>query len=263
MAGSASLLSVVLLALAFNAKELTYYLIGVLPMLAVLRGRVIERVRRNLVLGIISLLHAGWFIGFALFIISEASADTNSLSLVPESLTRLIEAGLSLNPSFMGIWQASSEFWQLRDLAWFGCTALLVVSALAGLIALWRADRPTISRSTAASFAPELYVMAVLFVTMIINARSSGAEAYYLLIPYWAALVLGLLLLRRLWLLRPWGHWVAVGLSALFVAQPSGCVSADARGTCGDHGAHRLELLAYEGDVLLCDPSAPDESKAG
>lgn len=187
--------SALLYAIAFNAKEITYYLVGVLPLLAVTRGcGVPGRVRRNLTASALPLLYALVFIGVALHNIEPGYAGSTGGNDVAASAFELVRQGVGLGQSYMGIWQVSPMFDSLLRATKVGY--LLTAAAVVGIliVVVLRGARPSWDRS----WGTELYVGAVMVATLAVGARANGAAAYYLVIPHWAALVLGALLLRRL-----------------------------------------------------------------
>jgi hypothetical protein len=110
----------------------------------------------------------------------------------------------------MGIWHPSPTYATLQSLAGLGwCIVIGLVIGIA-LLALRHRRRGGLDL---ASFAPEGYLVAVIGATLVIDARSAVAAAYYMLIPYWGMLTLGALLLRRI------ARWGRVGrFAALAVA---------------------------------------------
>jgi len=185
--------SVVLLAIAFNGKELNYYLVGALPIIAVVRGSGIPgAVRRNLVLTVLPLLYAGYFITYAL---ANArpwyTAQIGSGSILA-NLPALVVQSLGLSHSFMFIPEGGATFELLITVA------ILLWGFFAMAIALGISVAARSFRRPITLPGAEVYLLAVMLVTAVVNARSAGASAYYMSIPYWAFLALGFLLLRQL-----------------------------------------------------------------
>ncbi|MCY7417134.1 MAG: hypothetical protein LH650_01315 [Chloroflexi bacterium] len=180
--------SVLLFAVAFSAKEITYYLMGVLPMLSVFRGLGVPgRIRRNLVASVVPLGYAIAFIAVGFYNIEPTYAANASAGDVARCAFELVMQGLGLSQSYMGIWQPSPVFDSLLRATKFGylVTAVAVVGVV--ILAISRRARPK-RAEWLRSWGAKLYVAAVMVVTLVVvtlvvGARSAGFAAYYLVIP--------------------------------------------------------------------------------
>ena len=248
--------SVVLIAVAFNAKELSYYLLGALPIIATIRGwSFVGGVRRNLTLSVGAIGYAIFFIAYALSHIAPDYAASAGSASILDTATGLMRQSLGLGQAFMGIWQPSTSFDALQRLAKVGYLTFLIASAAAGIVALRHLRRGRASELVR-SFRAEMYLAAVLGATLIINSRSAGADVYYMPIPYWALLVLGALILRRVAFRLPASRLAFLGLSLLFAtsaltayashftARSAWQVLTDASARMDDVGATLRVLLA-------------------
>ncbi len=110
--------SVFLLALAFNAKEITYFLPLLLVILALVRGTDIGVRRRNLALAAIPLLYSGFFIAYALTHVASDYGANSSLANIPGNLEQLVLELLGLHRGFMGIYQGGGEIAQSQSPSW-------------------------------------------------------------------------------------------------------------------------------------------------
>jgi hypothetical protein len=192
------LVSVLLMAVAFNAKEVAYYLAGVLLLLAVVRGAQMGRVRRNLLVAAVPVAYAAWFVAYGLIHIAPDYAANSSEVLIPGNLVGLVREALGISPGFMGIHQPGRTFDALQAFVRPTLLAIVVVVIAIAVVIVLREARRRPTWSDLLGYGAEVYLVAVIGATMLANARSAGASAYYLPIPYWAALVLAALLLRRL-----------------------------------------------------------------
>ncbi|MFN8622741.1 MAG: hypothetical protein U0869_18555 [Chloroflexota bacterium] len=231
-----------LLNLAFNAKEIAYILVGLLPIIAVVRGWARPGlVRRNLLLLAIPLLYAAWFIGHGLTHMEPSyAARVSSQSLVGGAL-ELARQGLGFGAQSMYLPVGGDPIDGLRIVAAVLYAALalfLVTVALVAGVRAWRASRARRDRrADPGTDAPRgsmvrirrfldrlvpggghvLVLLAVLAGTVPVIARNDWPAAYYLLLPFWSVAVLGLLLIRRLARGTPWPRavtGVALGLWA-------------------------------------------------
>jgi hypothetical protein len=115
----------------------------------------------------------------------------------------------------MGIWHPSPSYALLQSLAGVAWIVVIVLAIGAAVIAVSHRRGQAIDL---VSFAPECYLVAVIGATILIDARSAGAAAYYMLIPYWAMLALGALLLRRVARWRRVGRILAASLAVAVAA---------------------------------------------
>lgn len=213
--------SVVLLMVGFNAKEIDYHLAGVLVLLAVVRGAATDgAIRRNLLIAAAPVVYACWFIAYALLHTDPTYAAQVGKREILDGLKLLITQalGISRHSSFLdqqgpvadGIRMAAAA---LHALFW----AALATAALVAGARAWPWHRPVSLRALAAGRGAELYLVAVMVVTLLVGARSMGASAYYVLTPWFAAIVLTLLVIRRVARRLPRSRVVGGILTGLFV----------------------------------------------
>ncbi|MFN8623331.1 MAG: hypothetical protein U0869_21555 [Chloroflexota bacterium] len=217
-----SLVSVLLLMVAFNAKEIDYHLVGVIILLAVVRGATVDGgIQRNLWLTVLPLLYAAWFIGKALLTIDPTYAAETGRRPIIDGLSLLITQALGTSRHFSFLDQQSPLGDAIRNgTAWLFSLFGLALGA-AGIVAALRARpwrRPASFRALLIGWGTEGYLLAIIVVTLVMGARSSGASAYYTVIPRWAALLLVLLLIRRAARSFSRPAWVSAGLVALLAA---------------------------------------------
>jgi hypothetical protein len=218
--------SVLLLAVAFNAKELTYFLPGVLVLLAWLRAPE-GALRRNLVLTIIPVAYASWFILHALTHVDPAYAAyaAGQPSMLDAGL-RLVTATLGLARSYMNLWQGGPTFNQLEQVATVAYIGAFIVVGLAAAVSYRRSGARVgglraLLPSARRSLGAPLYLAAVLVVTLVVNARSAAPNVYYMAITYWAFLTLVALLLRRIASSLPRPRVAIAGLLVVCLVPPS------------------------------------------
>jgi hypothetical protein len=226
--------SICLMALAFNAKEITFYLLGALVILAVIRGYASRTVKRNLLLSAIPVAYAVFFIVYALLHIEAGYASNSSVALIPENLLQFGQEAFGLSRAYMGIWHSGPWIGQVQQIVSLGLLAVAGIGVVAGIMAI-RGDSRRIDRQRVMDFGSEFYLVAIIGATVLAGARSDGSAAYYLLIPYWALLVLGARLLRRLSGAIPAGRMVATVLALVF----AGSVMIAYAGLLGDRSAWR------------------------
>jgi len=186
--------TVALLAVTFNAKEWTYYLVGALPIIAVIRGWSIPLgVRRNALLMAVPVAYAVWFIVRALTHIDPDYAVHGGSGSIPDGIVDLLRLSLGLGRAFMGIWQDSPALrsWQGVAVAAYVTTALLFVAG--ALLYLRRSCRLRLR-----DLGPEIYVGAAAAVTFTVAARGSERDAYYMVFPWAMLLLFAAVVLRRI-----------------------------------------------------------------
>jgi len=213
--------SVVLLMVGFNAKEIDYHLAGVLVLLAVVRGAATDgAIRRNLLITAAPVVYASWFIAYALLHTDPAYAAHAGQREILDGLKLLITQalGISRHNSFLDQQGPTADAIRAATAALHAlfAMALATTALVAGVRASpWR--RPGSLRSVAAGWGAELYLAAVLIVTLLVGARSAGASAYYALTPWFAAIVLTLLVIGRVARRLPRSRLVGGILTGLFV----------------------------------------------
>jgi hypothetical protein len=199
--------SILVMAFTFNAKEVTYFLVGMMPALAVIRGAGRPgAVRRNLALCVVPVAYGVWFIAHALTHIQEAYAASSGGSPSFDIATRLLTQLFGLHRGFMFVGQEGSTYELLSGVAlagfWVFVLAVAVafgVSAYHGL--LWRPMARLRARRwghLVGQAGPWLYVATVIPIIIVLSSRSRGAETYYLTLAYWAFLSLAGMTLRWL-----------------------------------------------------------------
>jgi hypothetical protein len=217
--------SVLLLGIAFNTKEITFYLPGVLIVLAFLRGLEGKgRLPRNLLTAALPLAYSGWFIGVALVRLDESYVSHVGSGSSLDTLGILLGQLLALGQTYaLGAW--GSWFDSAQALA-FGLLVATAVSAAVLVIAAIRRSGLSLHRDTLVSFTPELYLGATFLGVMLLTTRTLHPSAYYLMIPYWALMTLVLLVVRRAALAtsRP-GLASAIVVSLLVLASVSATAS--------------------------------------
>jgi hypothetical protein len=216
-------INVPLLALAFNSKELTFYLVGILPLLAVARGAAARMVSRNLLLSAPALLYAGWYIAWALTHIAPAYLEQVTSSDIVRTLPRLALQAIGLHRDFMFLVQSGDRFEQLFVAAWLAFVLFAIALVVTAAVAVGRAGlEPLVATVRARDWRRltdraglALYLGATFAAVWILGARSQGAAAYYMVIAAWAGLTLTLLLIRWIAAQLPGTRAIGVGLTAL------------------------------------------------
>lgn len=224
------LASLLLLAFALNAKESSYYLVGALPLVAVLRGAPIERIRRNVWLALPPLAYATFFVAWALTHVSPDYGRYAASQSPLEGLFELVTQGLGVNAELMYTGQSGPLLEALRTAArllYAALAALLLAMAGGALLARRRSaategprERRAGWRGLLAGVTAEIYLGLTVAAHLLVGARSEGAAAHYTLLAYWAAVMLLLLTLRRLGALGP--RWRTAAATALVVAAVAG-----------------------------------------
>lgn len=199
-----SLGSLLAMAIAFNTKETLYLLVGVMALLAVVRSRDRGTLRRNLIMCTIPLAWGVWFIAYAVTHLTPSYAAHVGSGSIVAGLLRGAGMTLGLSPQFMSLSAVpSAGVDTLRVVAGGLFLVGAVAVGVAGAIAYRRWERPPMPRTARAAvilsrtWAVELYLGAILGVTVVLAARSNGLSAYYALLPWWAGLTLLMALLLR------------------------------------------------------------------
>jgi hypothetical protein len=182
--------TVALLAMAFNAKEWTYYLLGALPLIAVVRGRSFGGVQRNLLLVAVPVAYAVWFVGWALTHMSSAYAAHSGGASLIDGVVNLVRMALGLGLTYMGVWQEGADLRTLQGVAMAGYLAFAASLLVVMVISIRRTGLPR-------DLGPYLYLAAIGLVTLLVAARGRGSDAYYLTFTWWTMLALGALIVRR------------------------------------------------------------------
>lgn len=218
--------SILLMAFTFNAKEVAFFLVGMMPALAVIRGAGRPgSVPRNLLLCVIPVAYGIWFVVHALTHTDPAYAATIGGSPSTEVASRLLTKMFGLHQGFMFVRQEGPTYQLLSGVAltglWLFVAVLVVAFAVSvGRGLLWRPLARLRTRRWGpliARIGPWLYVTTVVMVVITLGSRSRGAETYYLTLPYWAFLSLGGMTLRWLSGYLPRRKLWLAALVALFV----------------------------------------------
>lgn len=189
--------SVALICIAFNAKEITFFLPVLLLIFAVSRGAPdIARVKRNITLAIIPVFYSGWYIYYYFARISgwwsphveggdpvAGSRTLWQLSLGFGNFMNLGRGGLLSDRALM---LAALLFW-----------AALLVFLLIVFNAAKKASLPALSGvkdglAQIRRFESEGYLFFIAVACTLITARTLHPSAYYMIIPHWAAVSLAL-----------------------------------------------------------------------
>lgn len=221
--------SILLMAFTFNAKELGYLLVGMMPALAVVRGAGRwSALWRNLALSVVPVLYGTWFIIHALTHIQPAYAATISNAPMLDKSVQLLSQMLGVHPGFMFIRQQGPDFELLNRAALLGLGLFLAALTVAGVMSVRGGlmQRP-LARLRSRHWGhlikqagPWLYLGGMFIVVLVTSSRSRGANAYYLPLAYWALLSLGGMGLRWVsgYLPRP---RLAVAVLAILFAVPA------------------------------------------
>lgn len=207
--------SLLLLVLAFSAKELLWVLIGILPILALIRSPE-GAVRRNIVLIVVPMAWMAWYIAWALINVDPAYARIVGSNPIPTGMAEITEQALSIAPEFMSLRSpgpgAGSLLGSAIDL--YLLFGVLALGAIAWGARHWR--RPDTSAGRGSTLLAigrrwdvEVYLAALLGSTVLVASRSEHINAYYTLIPLWAGITLSIAILRRVR-----ATWVALILAA-------------------------------------------------
>jgi hypothetical protein len=197
--------SPIILALAFNAKEVTYYLPAAMLLLAVVRGLGRRRaVLRNLLLSVMPLAYSAWFIAHALTHLSESYLEHADSGGMLERIPTLVLQGLGLHGNFLFVWQRGDVHDQLVSVARSGYLLLGVALVVGLVIAAWLRRRAAASRGarsrplwhTLRRAGPWLYLGFTLLILIAVGSRSRGVAAYYMPIAVWAFMTLVLMAIR-------------------------------------------------------------------
>ena len=218
--------SVLLMAFTFNAKEVGFLLVGMMPALAIVRGAGRPgAIRRNLVLTVIPLTYGIWFVAHALTHVEPIyAADASGAPMVPQ-VRQLLTEMFGVSRRFMFTNAQGETYESLNRLAKLGYLifgiALLLAVVVAQRHGLLR--RPLVRLRTqrwgrlTTQAAPWLYLAGMAVVIIAVSARSSGAGAYYLPLAYWAVLALGAMAVRWICGYVPRRRPVLIVLSVLYV----------------------------------------------
>lgn len=208
-------LSLVLLVLAFSAKELLWVLIGILPILALVRSPE-GAVRRNVVLIAVPMAWMAWYIAWALINVDPAYARIVGSNPIPTGIAEITEQALSIAPEFMSLRAPGPGAGTLHGSAidLYLLFGVLALGAIAWGARHWR--RPDTSAGRGPTLLAigrrldvEVYLAALLGSTVLVASRSEHINAYYTLIPLWAGITLSIAVLRRVR-----ATWVALILAA-------------------------------------------------
>jgi hypothetical protein len=218
--------SPVILAFAFNAKEVTYYLPVVMLLLAIVRG--LGRggaVRRNLLLSVVPLVYSAWFIAYALTHLSSGYLEHADSGGMLDRMPTLVLQGLGLHGNFLFVWQRGDVRDQLVSAAWIGYVVLGIALVAGLLLTAWRQRRAAASPEARPRWhalrraGPWLYLTFTLVVLVVVGSRSRGIAAYYMPVFVWAfmTLILMAIFVIAASLPRRLGASVAVVLVGLLV----------------------------------------------
>ncbi len=215
------MVSVLLLAVAFNAKEITFYLPAVMITLAVTRGTGSgRRLRRNIGLIALPLCYALWFIVYTLLNVTPDLASHVAGGDAFTGLATLMTDTLGIGRNFMGLGSSGPWFETMTAIARlaYGVTATAI--AIGVVVAVRETRRRGWSFSASRVIervGPELYLLVVFVSIVAISARTQFPNAYYMLIGYWALALLVLLTIRRIAAASQRPRLIETGLVALVV----------------------------------------------
>jgi len=231
--------SILLLAVAFNAKEVTYYLLGTILLLAIGRAPNRAAVRRNLVACVVPVTYGVLFVVWALTHTMPAYAATQGTASMVDKLVHLTTAAAGLGGNYMFLWQRGRAFEILHFAAWATYIVLIVVLIVLVAMVIWRRHMATATPETTSDgpindatpvgedsgtiriwiqrSMPWGYLLWTMLVIMLISSRSQGASAYYMTVPWWAAVTIGVLGIQRLASWLPRSRLVLGGLVVLFL----------------------------------------------
>lgn len=214
-----TIVSVILIAVAFNAKEITFYLPAVMITLAVTRssgsGR---RLRRNLTLITLPLCYSLWFIVYTLFHVDSGLASHVAGGDAFTGVGTLLTDTLGIGHNFMGLGSWGSWFDATTAIAEvaYGVTATTItIGVVVAARHSRRRDPSSFASRARRRFGPELYLLVVFLSIVAISSRTQFPNAYYMLIGYWALALLVLLTIRRIATASQRPRLVEMGLVAL------------------------------------------------
>jgi hypothetical protein len=202
-----------------------YYLVGMMPLLAVVRGIGIPgRVARNLLIAALPVAYGVYFIAYALtHTVPEYAAHAGSNDIVP-AVFQLVSQSLGLSAYFMFLWHLEGPFRGVNTVAQIGYIAAMIMGVAALIWAIRRRGARRfavlVKRRRWASLIRRsgsgLYLGVTLLVVLLVSARSRGAAVYYLPIAYWAGLTLLFVTIRWVGRWLPGRTWMSVGLAMGF-----------------------------------------------
>ncbi|MFN8623330.1 MAG: hypothetical protein U0869_21550 [Chloroflexota bacterium] len=210
--------SLVLIAVAFNVKEVDYLLVGVLLLLAVVRGATVhDGIRRNLIAATMPALYGIGFIGTAMRDISPEYAASVGAGHTLTGLRELVTQALGVASSFAMIDRgpdalparaAAAVLWVVFGVALLGCgiaavrhvsrvrSAARAEAAQVAMVRVPSAER--VHGGVFAAWGAELYLLALGGGATFLGARSAGLSTYYGIVPAAAFTLLVLLVIRRI-----------------------------------------------------------------
>ena len=193
--------SCLLMAVAFNTKEVAYLLVPILPLLAIVRGWRTGAVRGNLVVATIPFLYGTFFVLFALGNASAAYMSVTGGGGIAQGVGKLLGAMTGTSQAFAFVWQRGPD-WSGRHqwllLALVSLAVLFAIGVLGYVVKGVRRGAVGRQLRLLKRWDRELYLAAMLAGTLVIGGRSTGAAGHYALVSHWAALTIGALLLVRI-----------------------------------------------------------------
>jgi hypothetical protein len=132
------------------------------------------------------------------------------------NLLNLTSQSLALGPGFMSLGNWGTTFDRLQSLAIVAYGVAAVTALILAAVSVARArDRMKAGGSAPSvrAFAAELYLAGVVIGVFGLTVFTAAPSAYYMMLPYWAGLLLWILLLRRM--ARASSRPVLVGLIVL------------------------------------------------